>query len=203
MKTVRQKFRHQGRGTILLIASLFLASAGARLANSANEALPITNNMSEPATLPQSAPVEAGPPLTATSRSGMADLLDELRQREAAVEARELELITREKTLVVAREEIERRLALLEETEKRLSATLSRADTAADEDVAQLTNVYENMKPKNAAALFEEMDPEFAAGFLGHMRADVAAEIMAGLTPQTAYTISVILAGRNANAPKS
>ena len=45
------------------------------------------------------------------------------------------------------------------------------------------------------------MTPEFAAGFIGRMRADAAAAIMAGLSPQAAYTISVILAGRNARAP--
>ena len=49
----------------------------------------------------------------------------------------------------------------------------------------------------------EEMEPSFAAGFLARMRSDVAAGIMAGLKPETAYTISVILAGRNAKAPKS
>ena len=59
------------------------------------------------------------------------------------------------------------------------------------------------MKPKDAAALFEEMSPEFAAGFLGLMRADAAALIMTGLEPTTAYSISVILAGRNANVPVS
>jgi flagellar motility protein MotE (MotC chaperone) len=59
------------------------------------------------------------------------------------------------------------------------------------------------MKPKDAAALFEEMDPGFAAGFLGRMRAVAAASVMAGLSPQTAYSVSVIMAGRNANAPKN
>ena len=76
------------------------------------------------------------------------------------------------------------------------------ADTAAEGDLARLTAVYENMKPKDAAALFEEMDPDFAAGFLGRMRADSAAGIMAGLSPPVAYSVSVLLAGRNANVPK-
>ena len=53
-----------------------------------------------------------------------------------------------------------------------------------------------------AAALFEEMDPRFAAGFLGRMPAPAAAAIMAGLSPKTAYSFSVLLAGRNANAPR-
>ena len=46
------------------------------------------------------------------------------------------------------------------------------------------------------------MEPSFAAGFLGRMRADVAAAILAGLEPDLAYSISVELAGRNADVPR-
>jgi hypothetical protein len=46
------------------------------------------------------------------------------------------------------------------------------------------------------------MDPEFAAGFLGRMRPDAAGAVMAGLSAEKAYAVSVILAGRNAGVPK-
>ena len=82
-----------------------------------------------------------------------------------------------------------------------LADTISVADSAAEEDLSQLTAVYENMKPADAAALFETMEPDFSAGFVGRMRPEVAAAIMALLAPETAYAISAILAGRNANAP--
>ena len=85
--------------------------------------------------------------------------------------------------------------------EEALAATIAMADEAAATDLDQLTNVYENMKPKEAAALFEEMPPEFAAGFLGMMRPDAAALIMTQLEPEVAYSFSVVLAGRNANVP--
>ena len=105
--------------------------------------------------------------------------------------------------LALAEEQIEARLAALVAAEEDLAATISVADSAAEEDIARLTAVYENMKPKDAAALFEEMAPEFAAGFLGRMRPDAAGAVMAGLDPKTAYTISVLLAGRNADVPKN
>ncbi|KIN65935.1 hypothetical protein Z945_982 [Sulfitobacter noctilucae] len=92
---------------------------------------------------------------------------------------------------------------MLEEAEANLRRTLSLTDGAAEDDLARLTAVYENMKPKDAAALFATMEPDFAAGFLGRMRPDYAAAVMTGLPPDVAYSISVILAGRNANAPKS
>ena len=92
-------------------------------------------------------------------------------------------------------------MVALEMAEESLVSTMARASTASENDLTRLTAVYENMKPKEASALFEEMDPEFAAGFLGRMRPDAAASIMTGLNSGKAYAISVILAGRNANAP--
>lgn len=76
------------------------------------------------------------------------------------------------------------------------------ADGAAEADLAQLTVVYENMKPKDAAALFEKMEPTFAAGFLSRMQPSSSAQILANLTPDKAYSISVIFAARNSEVPK-
>jgi flagellar motility protein MotE (MotC chaperone) len=46
------------------------------------------------------------------------------------------------------------------------------------------------------------MDPEFAAGFLSRMQPAAAAAVLAGMAPDSAYSISVLIAGRNALAPK-
>ncbi|MFU8776460.1 MAG: MotE family protein [Roseovarius sp.] len=83
-----------------------------------------------------------------------------------------------------------------------LRRMIAQTESAAENDVAQLTKVYESMKPKQAAALFEEMDPVFAAGFLARMRPEAAADVLAGLSPGAAHGISVILAGRNATVPR-
>lgn len=198
MSGKKTKLRRQGRGVILMLASLLAASAGVRVASSAGDALPL---VPERLTAPPATDVTPLPVVREATRDEMASLLEALRVREAAVEQREADMAVREKSLSVARQEIERRMVALEETEAQLRATLARADSAAEDDVARLTTVYENMKPKEAAALFEAMEPEFAAGFLGRMRPDAAASVMAGLNPETAYTISVILAGRNAGAP--
>jgi flagellar motility protein MotE (MotC chaperone) len=78
---------------------------------------------------------------------------------------------------------------------------MAQSEVAAEDDLSRLTSVYENMKPKEATEVFARMAPEFAAGFLGRMRPDAAALILSGLDPDKAYSISVLLAGRNANAP--
>ncbi len=129
-------------------------------------------------------------------------VLTELLRREKRVKQREDAVLDKEKALQIAREAIETRLAALQEAEESLRATLAVADKAAETDLTQLTDVYQNMKPKDAAALFETMDPTFASGFLSRMPPEVAANILAGLSPDAAYTVSVVMAGRNATAPQ-
>jgi flagellar motility protein MotE (MotC chaperone) len=129
-------------------------------------------------------------------------VLETLKQRAAELDERETELESRFQTLKLAEEEIQYNLAALISAEDALEATIALADGAADADIGRLTEVYEKMNPKDAAALFEEMDPTFSAGFLSRMRPESAAAIMAGLTPTSAYTISIVLAGRNTNVPR-
>ena len=122
-------------------------------------------------------------------------------ERELRIERQEEEIRNRMRALSVADTEVSRKLVELERAEDQLRSVIAMAETAADDDVTRLTRVYETMKPKNVAALFEEMDPEFAAGFIARMNPDSAAGVMTGLSPHAAYTISVVLAGRNANVP--
>lgn len=128
-------------------------------------------------------------------------LLAAFQDREERLAAREAMLRDRMQALRLAEIEIEDKLQALLAAEAALSDMITLADGAAETDLARLTSVYENMKPKEAAALFEEMPPQFAAGFLGMMRPDAAALIMTQLEPETAYSFSVVLAGRHANVP--
>lgn len=136
-------------------------------------------------------------------RPKLASLLATMQEREKRILERERMIEVRAKALAVANVEVERRLSLLEETEVNLRKTIAVAASAAEDDLARLTTVYENMKPKDAAKVFGAMEPDFAAGFLGRMRPDVAAAVLAGLPAEAAYSISVVLAGRNAGAPKN
>lgn len=204
-KRSRARFGRVGRGSVALIALLLVSSAGLRLVS--GMALAEDSDVN-PLPLPASvttAPVDMTDPTMAKDldRAEMGSLLDALRAREANVKSMEARIELRQKALEAADAEITKRLAALEEAEARLRETLALADGAAEGDLSRLTAVYESMKPKDAAALFQTMEPGFAAGFLGRMRPDAAAAIMAGLSPEIAYSISVILAGRNANVPKT
>lgn len=218
LKAMSRMIAPAGRGSVVVIAALLLSSATIRLITSANIALAqdgqlpttsMTAAKAKPSIEKGEAMAEPADQAVQTAsvpndnRTAISGLLNALTEREAQVSEREKQLEMRMRALSVADAEIEKRLLALAETEKSLRATLSIADQASEKDILRLTAVYESMKPKNAAALFEEMEPNFAAGFLARMRPDVAAQVMAGLSPQVAYSISVILAGRNATAPKT
>ncbi|WP_103332208.1 MotE family protein [Pseudotabrizicola formosa] len=187
--TLRPKLA--GRGTLALLA-LVLAAAGAlRLGQGIGTAMAL-----------QAAedPVASTEPLQCPAPP--AALAQALRDRDAALAAREAALQDRLAALSLADSALTARLAELEAAEASLRETLAIADGAAEKDLQRLTTVYEAMKPAEAAAIFETMAQEFAAGFLGRMRPDAAAAILAGMQPETAYAISVLIAGRNALAPK-
>ncbi|MDX8346408.1 hypothetical protein SLH49_00265 [Cognatiyoonia sp. IB215446] len=178
-----------GKGALHILASFLIASAVIRFVAEAGPAL------AQDASITTDTVDETAPPVE-TSR-----LLDAFQQREARLITREGQLRDRLRALEIAEAEITEKLEALLAAEAALSATIAQAETASQTDIGQLTTVYENMKPKEAAALFEEMTPQFAAGFLGMMRPDAAALIMTELEPETAYSFSVVLAGRNANTP--
>ncbi|MGB7322268.1 MAG: hypothetical protein WBC95_12725 [Albidovulum sp.] len=189
------KTRRPGRGALFLIAMLLGSSGVIRLGAGAGHALAKNED-------PQMDTAEVAPESCAPD-GGALVMLEELRVRSDRLASREAQIQDRAQALTLAKAEIDEKIAALIAAEEKLAGTLTLADAAADKDVSQLVAVYEKMKPKDAALLFGEMDPEFAAGFLARMKADTAAQVMAGLDPKAAYTISVLLAGRNANAPRN
>ncbi len=184
---------------LVLLAAVLGLSALARLADGSGMAIAQglgAMGRGQPDAVPAIAE-----PAVCTPAPELADILESLTRREDRVAALEVELADRERTVQVAMAEVQSGLAALEEAERRLARTIATASQAAEADLTKLTSVYENMKPADAAILFGQMEPVFAAGFLGRMRADAAAAILAGLVPEQAYSISVVLAGRNADAP--
>lgn len=196
-KASKVKKRRSGRGALLILAAVFVMSAGARLMSGTGAA--IARELSEMGTSKEMHDENFSGSCEPDTTTAM--LLASLKDRETQISAEEKSLAQKMKAFELARIEFNENMAALQEAEERLAATMSVASSAAQDDLDKLTAVYESMKPKDAAALFEQMSPDFAAGFLGRMRSDVAASVLAGLKPETAYTISVILAGRNAKAP--
>lgn len=148
---------------------------------------------------------EASDPDPITSLAGptapIRAALDEVTALRDRLAAREAELDDRERAVEAAQVLVEQRLAELEAAEIRLEALIQTSDSAAEGDLARLTQVYETMDPAHTAALFAQMDPNFSAGFLTRMTPASSAAVMSELDPATAYAISVVIATRNAAAP--
>ncbi len=181
-------------GTITVIVGLFLASGLIR-------AVDIAPAFAEEM-MPSDTPHEALQVASAEPSPDMPALLKAIQDREAQISEREAYIDRRMQTLAVAEQRIREQMDALTEAESKLAATLSLADNATEEDVARLTEVYQRMKPADAAGIFETMDIQFAAGFFSRMRPESSAAIMANLPADLAYSISVVMAGRNANAPR-
>ena len=186
--------RQAGRGALAILA-LFLAASGAlRLGDFVGRAL--ANAAEADVAGPDgiaAAPLQCPEPPLA--------LAEALIAREATLRVQESALADRLAALALADAAVTARLAELAAAEADLKQTLALADGAAENDLVRLTAVYEAMKPADAAALFETMAPEFAAGFLGRMRPETAAAVMSGMSSEAAYSISVLIAGRNALVP--
>jgi flagellar motility protein MotE (MotC chaperone) len=182
------------RGALTLVAGLLVSSAVLRIGGDAGRAWALASDLPENST--------AATASDCTTDDDLYEMLKSFQARETQIISREAEIEKREQALKIADRQLDNKLVQLEAAEEDLRRTLTMADTAAESDIDRLTKVYESMKPKQAAALFEEMDAEFAAGFLGRMRPEAAAGILAGLSPQAAHMFSVVLASRNAGAPK-
>lgn len=190
--TTPKRRRRVGRYSLNLVIALFVASFILRFGDTTLKAIASTSP----------APKETESEVCETSE-GVMKMLAELGEREKRLAEREALQRERDQTLQQARNHIEDRLAALVAAENELAQTVAIADKASEGDVERLVALYENMKPKDAAPLFEEMDPEFASGFVVRMSPESAAQLLAALNPKTAYSISVMMAGRNANAPKN
>ena len=186
--------RRAGRGVLVVVALLLVASAAVRFG--AGPGAAIAREMALESPTP-----DQKIPSTEDITPELISLLRDVKAREAKVKIREAEVEARMQVLSLVEEEVAKDIGRLESAEAALRATMSAANQAAETDLMRLTAVYENMKSEQAAELFQRMKPSFAAGFLGRMRADAAAAILAGLEPELAYSISVVLAGRNANVP--
>jgi flagellar motility protein MotE (MotC chaperone) len=176
--------------TLILSALVSLTDSGSAFVRRANA-------------LEASQPSESSSMALCQTDTDLQRVLDALLVREEGIATTELQLNQRLATVRKLEAEAEKRITQAEEAEAALKATMALAQTASETDLGQLTNVYQKMKPKNAASLFQEMEPAFAAGFLARMKPEAAAPILASMDAQAAYAISVTLAGRNANAGKT
>lgn len=192
-RTSKRSRRIRQRISLLGILSLFVLSGLLRLG-----AVGFAQASATQGTAPA-----AGPPGQCAPMAPLQQALERVTGRAEMLDQREAQLADRAAALSQVEARVNAQIATLEATEQRLQSLLALSDTAAEDDLSRLTQVYETMDPADAAALFSQMDPGFAAGFLARMQSDAAAGVLSALDPAIAYSISVLIATRNASAPVS
>lgn len=186
----RQRRRRQQRWVLAALGMIFAVSAVLRIGT-------LDLAFAQDA----AAPLDAARPDPAMAQA-LQSALSEIERLQRDLASREADIADREIAVAAAQALVEARLAELEATEARLSALIATSDSAAETDLDRLTRVYETMPAAEAAAIFGQMDPSFAAGFLTRMAPAASATLMAELTPEQAYAVSVVIATRNSSAPR-
>lgn len=190
-KSSRTRKRKVQNGALLVVMACFLSSATIRLGLSGPA---IAQEINDRRSSPEAEVTVAAENVSFAELDRM---LEAIRERQEALESEEARVEERLEILANAQAEFERKRLELQEAERQLAATLSQTDGAVLRDIAQLTAMYESMKPKNAAEIFNEMDPNFSSGFLIRMNPQAAADILSSMDPDIAYQVSVLMANRN------
>ncbi len=125
-------------------------------------------------------------------------LLAAIKERSRTLDAQTVRVEDRIRMLEIIEKRVGERLAELQKNKDDLSNLVAFADEAAEEDIALLSKMYEQMKPKKAGEIFDKMNPTFAAGFLTAMNSESAALILTNMSTDKAYAASMIIASRNA-----
>lgn len=194
-------------GALVVLSACFVASAILRAGEVVAE-LPAGGDDGFGNPLPSatggaatSATNSASPGEAATGGPTPSELMKELQRQREGLAAREAEIAAREQTLRALDKRLNSRLEEMRAAREKLEQVAALVDDAAGKDVRRLAEMYQQMKPKQAGQIFNAMAPSFAAGFIAEMRPDAAALIMANMEADKAYAVSLLIAGRNVQAP--
>jgi flagellar motility protein MotE (MotC chaperone) len=126
-------------------------------------------------------------------------LLRAIDERSRQLDAWSSDLAARARMLEAIEARASEQVQALQAERKALETALGRFDQEAEAGIASLVEIYENMKPKEAARIFEAMPAEVAAGFVRRMAEKKSALVMGNISAEHAYAITLALA--NSRAP--
>jgi flagellar motility protein MotE (MotC chaperone) len=128
-------------------------------------------------------------------------LIEALSKRREQLDSRSAEIDLRENLLKAAEKRLEDRLGEL----KRIEETIASEDKKrTDEEQARYKNLvtmYENMKVKQAAAIFEKLDARVLLEVAAMMKPAKLSDILGAMAPEAAQRLTVSLARRDVGPP--
>lgn len=128
-------------------------------------------------------------------------LLDRLQARRQELDAREQELNLRENLLRAAEKKIDDQIIEMKALEERLAALEAARKSEQDQKIKDLVTMYENMKPKQAAAIFDRLEMKVLVDVAVAMNPKKTSDIIARMEPAAAERLTVALAKREIKEP--
>lgn len=143
------------------------------------------------AALPQAAPPAAAPdPAIAAERA----VLEQLRARRAELEAREQAAAQREVMLAAAERRLQQRVEELSTMRSRLEAMEHARGERDEAGWRGLVRLYENMRARDAAAIFDDLEMPVLVQILDRMGERKAAPVIGAMRPDRARMLTAELA---------
>ncbi len=125
------------------------------------------------------------------------EMLQSLVERREFLDQRGVELDIRENLLKAAERRIEEKIVALKDIEISIQDLLQRHDDQEEKKLRSLVQIYESMKPKQAARIFEELDLVILIDVAERMNERKIAPILAQMDPARARTVTVEIRTRN------
>lgn len=128
-------------------------------------------------------------PIRAITPADLAKSL-ELKEREAALAAKEAELAKREQTQDQVRKELDEKLAKLTSIQSEIKDQLDAIKGVESAEFTNLVKIYSVMSPSKVAPLLNSMDDPAVVKIFRAMKVDQVAKIMPKLTQDKAVSVS-------------
>jgi flagellar motility protein MotE (MotC chaperone) len=122
------------------------------------------------------------------------EVLRRLGERRGELDAREQELDMRMALVEAAEKRINERSALLEQLEARINALVDQTKSAEEAQFKAIVDMYETMKPKEAAAILDELDMHTLLRVARAISPRKMAPIMAKMDPVKARDLTASMA---------
>lgn len=123
-------------------------------------------------------------------------VLQALGTRRAELDARGESLETQDGLMLAAEQRLNERLAELRTLETHVNDLLGQLDTAQEQRLRSLVDVYTRMRAKDAAAVFDGLDDDVLVQVASRMREANLAEVMGRMDPARARQLTQMLADR-------
>ena len=124
------------------------------------------------------------------------DVLQQLAKRRTELDERARQLDEREALIKAAEQRMDQKMAELKALQATVQDLLKQRNTADEAQLQSLVKIYENMKPKAAAAIFEEMDMDVLLDVVSRMNERKVSPILALVSPTRAKELTYELAER-------